>query len=31
MQDGKFSYAHDCLPIAQMLNLESCIMMWVFY
>jgi hypothetical protein len=31
MQDGKFFYAHDCLPIIQMLNLESCIMMWVFY
>jgi len=31
MQDDKFSYAHDCLPIIQMLNLELCIMMWVFY
>ncbi len=31
MQDGKFSYAHDYLPIVQMLDLESCIMMWVFY
>jgi hypothetical protein len=29
MQDGEFSYAHDCLPIVQMLNLALCSMMQV--